>query len=181
MLGIRPDQIAVLYAPTWREDRTEMVTFLDVEKLMAELGDRYVLLLRGHSRTMDFGADLEHPGVIDVTSYPDIADLFLAADALITDYSSVMFDFSVTGRPMIFFVPDIDQYRDSLRGLYFDLAEAAPGPVLSTQDEVADAVRSMGADTGRYADRYQAWLERFNPYDDGNVSKRVIDRLVEGG
>ncbi len=181
MLGIREDQVAVLYAPTWREDRTEMVTFLDVERLMADLGDHYVLLLRGHSRTMDFGADLQYPGVIDVTSYPDVADIFLAADAMITDYSSVMFDFSVTGRPMIFFVPDLDQYRDSLRGLYFDLGDTAPGPVLATQGEVTGAVLSLDADRDRYAGLYRAWQERFNPYDDGQVSARVIDRLLAEG
>ncbi len=177
-LGIRDDQIAVLYAPTWRENRTEMVTFLDLEKLIGSLGDQYVLLLRGHSRTLGAGSDVHLPGVLDVTSHPNVADLFLAADAMITDYSSVMFDFSVTGRPMIFFVPDMDDYRDSLRGVYFDLSEVAPGPVLARQDDVVDAIRSMGSSGPEFAGRYRAWQQRFNPHDDGHSAERIIDRLL---
>lgn len=178
-LGIRPDQTAVLYAPTWRENMTSMVTFLDLERLSTELGEGYVILLRGHSRTVKFGASLsEVPGVIDVTTYPEVTDLFLAADAMITDYSSVMFDYSVTRRPMIFFVPDMDDYRDSLRGVYFDLSEVAPGPVLSTQDEVTRAVRELDRAGERYADLYDAWVERFNHLDDGHSAERVVRRLL---
>jgi CDP-glycerol glycerophosphotransferase (TagB/SpsB family) len=117
--------------------------------------------------------------VLDVTSYPNIADLYLASDALITDYSSVMFDFSVTGRPMMFFVPDIEEYRGELRGVYFDLEDAAPGPLLHTQPEVVAAVRTIEADVPLYATKYEAWRQRFNAHDDGHSSERVIDRLLE--
>lgn len=178
-LGIPPDKTVVLYAPTWRDNQTTMVTFLDLARLTADLGDDYVVLLRGHSRTLAYGANVDIPGVIDVTTYPDITELFLAADALVTDYSSVMFDFSVTQRPMIFFVPDMDDYRDSIRGVYFDLEEVAPGPVLYTQDEVTSAIRRMEADKPRYAERYRAWLDRFNAYDDGHSAERVVKRLFE--
>lgn len=181
LLGIRPDQTAILYAPTWRDNLTGMVTFLDLERLVAALGDNYVLLLRGHSRTIKHGADVVLDGVIDVTSYPNITDLFLAADAMITDYSSVMFDFSVTGRPMIFFVPDMDLYRDSVRGVYFDLSEVAPGPVLALQDDVVDALRDLPGNAARYAQRYREWQRRFNSHDDGQSAARVIDRLMKLG
>ncbi|MEN0072528.1 MAG: CDP-glycerol glycerophosphotransferase family protein, partial [Propionicimonas sp.] len=177
-LGIRPDQTAILYAPTWREEHEEvMVDFLDLPEMARLLGDDYVILLRGHSRTLRGGDNVRVPGVIDVTSYPHTADVFLAADAMITDYSSVMFDFSVTGRPMIFFTPDLDRYRDQSRGVYFDLAELAPGPVAATQAEVVAAIRSMTDDVARYAGRYVAWRERFNAHDDGKSSERVIQRL----
>jgi len=181
LLGIREGQTALLYAPTWRDNLTEMVTFLDVARLAADLGEEYVVLLRGHSRTMLYGADVHVPGVVDVTSYPHITDLFLAADAMITDYSSVMFDYSATGRPMIFFVPDLDDYRDSLRGVYFDLSEVAPGPVLATQDEVLDAIRRMGKDAAVHRPRYEAWRQRFNPHDDGRAAERVLERLLALG
>lgn len=178
LLRIRPDQTAVLYAPTWRDDHEEvLVDFLDLPDMARMLGDEYVILLRGHSRTLRAGDNVRVPGVIDVTSYPHTADIFLAADAMITDYSSVMFDFSVTGRPMIFFTPDLDQYRDMTRGVYFDLEELAPGPVAFTQDEVVAAIRTMAEDVPRYAERYAAWRERFNAHDDGHVSERVVDRL----
>ena len=178
-LGIAPGQTAVLYAPTWRENQTSMVTFLDLERLSADLGEGYVILLRGHSRTVKFGESLDDlPGVIDVTTYPEVTDLFLAADAMITDYSSVMFDYSVTRRPMIFYVPDMDDYRDSLRGVYFDLSEVAPGPVLSTQEEVTTAVRELDQAGERYAALYDTWVERFNHHDDGRSAERVVRRLL---
>lgn len=177
-LGVRPDQTAILYAPTWREGLTTMVTFLDLQRLTAELGEKYVILLRGHSRTMEGGERVAHGGVIDVTTYPEVTELFMAADAMITDYSSVMFDYSITRRPMIFFVPDMDDYRDSTRGVYFDLSEVAPGPVLSTQEEVATAIRELDEHPARYAERYDAWLARFNHHDDGHAAERVIDQLI---
>ncbi len=178
LLGVKPGQKAILYAPTWREARKEMVTFLDAERLMAVLGDEYVLLLRGHSRTLKFGEDVrEVPGVIDVTSYPNISELFLASDMLVTDYSSVMFDYSNLSRPMIFFVPDIDDYRDS-RGVYFDLTKAAPGPLVMTQDEVVESVRSASADVPLYQARYDAWRARFNPWDSATCGERIVNRLL---
>ena len=177
-LGVGADKTAILYAPTWRENLTAMVTFLDLERLCRDLGSDYVVLLRGHSRTIEFGESVDVPGVIDVTTYPEITDLYLAADALVTDYSSVMFDYSVTRRPMIFFTPDMAAYRDALRGTYFDLAELAPGPVLSTQDEVTEAIRALRTQGERYRERYERWHERFNRYDDGHSGERVVARLM---
>jgi len=177
-LGVGADKTAILYAPTWRENLTAMVTFLDLERLCRDLGSDYVVLLRGHSRTIEFGESVDVPGVIDVTTYPEITDLYLAADALVTDYSSVMFDYSVTRRPMIFFTPDMAAYRDALRGTYFDLAELAPGPVLSTQDEVTEAIRALQTQGERYRERYERWHERFNRYDDGHSGERVVARLM---
>jgi CDP-glycerol glycerophosphotransferase len=177
-LGIAPDKTVVLYAPTWRENLTSMVTFLDLESLTRDLGEDYVLLLRGHSRTVAYGGNVTLPGVIDVTTYPDITELFLASDVLITDYSSVMFDFSVTRRPMIFFVPDMDDYRDSARGVYFDLSEVAPGPVLYTQDDVSAALRDLESQQEKYAELYEAWVQRFNHHDDGHAAERIVQQLL---
>jgi CDP-glycerol glycerophosphotransferase len=117
--------------------------------------------------------------VLDVTSYPDISDLFLIADALVTDYSSVMFDFSVTGKPLYFFTPDLEHYRDELRGFYFDLLADAPGPVLSDPAELVRAI--LEPHQAAWADRYAAWQARFNPRDDGNAGDRVVRRMLEEG
>ncbi len=178
-LGIAPDVTVVMYAPTWRDDRPGTVDILDVASFAKNLGPGFITLLRGHSRTLDPGSDVLAPGVIDVTTYPDIADLFLVADALITDYSSVMFDFSVTGKPLYFFTPDLKRYRDELRGFYFDLLADAPGPVLTDQ---AELIRQILAPTAEeFADRYAAWQARFNPRDDGHAGERVVQRLVAEG
>lgn len=178
-LGIADDKTVVLYAPTWRDNVAGLVTFLDLDQLSADLGPDFVILLRGHSRTINASERVVVPGVIDVTTYPNVTELFMASDALITDYSSVMFDFSVTGRPMIFHVPDMDDYRDSVRGVYFDLSEVAPGPVLATQDEVLEAIRTMQDDVPAYAERYRVWQDRFNALDDGESAKRVMRRLFD--
>jgi len=177
-LGIGEQERVLLYAPTWRDDRTEMVDFIDPE-LLARQADA-VVLVRGHSRTMQQGRDRAGARVIDVTGYPETAQLLLAADALITDYSSVMFDFSVTGKPMYFLVPDMDHYRGQLRGFYFDLAERAPGPLVRTQDELASALAEPGQEAA-YASRYAAWRAQFNRRDDGRAAERVVDRILDLG
>ena len=177
-LGIRDGERVLLYAPTWRDDRAEMVDFVDAEHLAHQTDS--VVLVRGHSRTIDTGRDRAGARVIDVTGYPETAQLLLAADALITDYSSVMFDFSVTGKPMYFLVPDLDHYRGQLRGFYFDLAERAPGPLVRTQDELVAALADDGA-TGRYAEKYAAWRAQFNARDDGHAAERVVARILDQG
>jgi CDP-glycerol glycerophosphotransferase len=177
-LGIDADERVLLYAPTWRDDRSEMVDFIDAE-LLATQADA-VVLVRGHSRTLPQGRDHSGARVIDVTGYPETAQLLLAADALITDYSSVMFDYSVTGKPMYFLVPDLDHYRGELRGFYFDLAERAPGPLVRTQDELAEALADTGTEAA-YAARYAAWRAQFNTRDDGRAAERVVDRILDQG
>ncbi len=178
-LGIAKSAKIVLYAPTWRDDRPGKVDHLDVAHFSQQLGGGYVTLIRGHSRSLQPGAEVVADGVLDVTSYPDISDLFLIADALITDYSSVMFDFSVTGKPMYFFTPDLAHYRDDLRGFYFDLLAVAPGPVLSDAAELVRAIRSPNPT--EFADRYASWQARFNPRDDGGAGERVVKRMLAEG
>ncbi|MGM1017671.1 MAG: CDP-glycerol glycerophosphotransferase family protein [Actinomycetota bacterium] len=176
-LGIGVNERVLLYAPTWRDDLTEMVDFVDPEAL-AEQADA-VVLVRGHSRTLQPGRDRSGARVIDVTGHPETAQLLRAADALITDYSSVMFDFSVTGKPLYFLVPDLDHYRGTLRGFYFDLAARAPGPLVSTQAELVAALADDASD--EYAERYAAWQRQFNRLDDGRASRRVVDRILDQG
>lgn len=180
-LGIPDGVKVVLYAPTWRDDRPDHVDHLDVSRFAAALGPGWVTLIRGHSRTLRPGADLRAGGVLDVTSYPDISELFLVADALVTDYSSVMFDFSVTGKPIYFFTPDLDRYREVLRGFYFDLLPVAPGPVVQDAGELVELVRHPDAVRADYEERYATWRARFNPHDDGHAAERVVARLGREG
>lgn len=177
MLGIGAEERVLLYAPTWRDDRDEMVDFLDAEALARDTGA--VVLVRGHSRTLHPGKDAAGARVIDVTGFSDAAHLMAAADALITDYSSVMFDFSVTGRPMFFFTPDIGHYRGRLRDFYFDLAERAPGPLVHTQSELTAAVREH--DPAQWERRYRRWRAVFNAREDGHAAQRVVARLLDQG
>ena len=176
-LGIGAEARVLLYAPTWRVDREAMVDFVDPVAL-ARSADA-VVLVRGHSRTLQPGEDARGPRVIDVTGFPDTARLLAVADALITDYSSVMFDFSITGKPMYFLVPDLEHYRGELRGFYFDLLEAAPGPVVRTQNELEAAIADV--DPEIFAERYDRFRRVFVAREDGRASERVVARLLDQG
>jgi CDP-glycerol glycerophosphotransferase len=103
----------------------------------------------------------------------------LAADVLVTDYSSMMFDYANTGRPMLFFTYDLDAYADEIRGFYVDFDETVPGPLLRTTDEVADALRDIDGVQAAHARRYDEFTRRFCELDDGQASARVVDRLFE--
>ena len=183
-LGIPAGKRVVLYAPTWRDNqfyasgRYRFDLRLDLERAWEVLGPDYVILVRGHHHLANDVQSGSRPGfTMNVTGYPDIAELFLISDVLITDYSSVMFDFAATGRPMIFFTYDLAAYRDQLRGFYFDLAAEAPGPLLATSEEVLAAVAEADTAASRYADAYQAFASRYCPLDDGKAGARVCDRL----
>jgi CDP-glycerol glycerophosphotransferase len=173
-LGLDEEARALLYAPTWR-DNTRFELQLDLESIANDLGPRDVFLLRAHNHVARTVAETSHPRVIDVSRIPDTPELLLAADVLITDYSSVMFDFAITRRPILLFAYDIDYYRDELRGMYFNLESEAPGPVLRTQDELAAALRDPDTASDRRSDAYGRFVDRYVPFDDGRAAARAVD------
>jgi CDP-glycerol glycerophosphotransferase len=176
-LGLAPADRVVLYAPTWRAllgDREPKPMYLDAD-LLTQSCPEVVVLVRGHytaTRKPDLFAG--HPRVHDVTRYPDIADLYLAADVLVTDYSSVMFDFVLTDKPVVLLTPDLEQYREVERGFYFDLEENAPGPLIRTTAGVVEAL----SEPDRDADRRARFRSRFCPYEDGRSAAKAVDRLM---
>lgn len=181
-LGIAAGHRVILYAPTWRDGDASIVGYLDLEELSHQLGPEHTILLRGHTNTLRVADRQTGANLIDVTYYPQVNELFWIADVMITDYSSVMFDYSVTGKPMIFFVPDLEDYQGRRRGMYFNLAETAPGPLTATMDDLTQALKSIEQVQEEYAERYRAWRDRFNPRDDGQASARVVDAIFgEGG
>ncbi len=181
-LGIAPDQTAVLYAPTWRDHLASrpraaaMTEHLDVDAAAAALGDSHVLLLRGH-RFHTPGPSRR--GVVDVTDHPEINDLVLASDVAVLDYSSLRFDYALTRKPMVFLVPDLDDYTGGVRGFLFPFADTAPGPLVSTTDEVVARVRDVPALAAAWGDRVAAFDERFNPWQDGHAAERMLDQILE--
>jgi CDP-glycerol glycerophosphotransferase (TagB/SpsB family) len=179
-LGVTTAKV-VLYAPTWRDGDLGAGHPLGAQGLARELGQDWTVLVRGHARTLHERPPSEGERVVDVTRHPDASELLVATDVLVTDYSSLMFDFSATGRPMVFFVPDLEQYDRHGRGLYWDLAARAPGPLVTTTTACADAVRGAEDDAPRWAQRYAAWRAEFNPLDDGHAAARVVDRLEREG
>jgi CDP-glycerol glycerophosphotransferase len=181
-LGIEEGKTVVLYAPTWRDDLvhehgpTGFSLALDVDELARRLGDDHVFLLRLHFLV---AGELGHTGgaVRNLSAYEDIRDLYLAADVLITDYSSVMFDFAITGKPLLFYTYDLEYYRDELRGFYFDLEGEAPGPLCRDMDELISALEDPAGTARAHQERYARFRERFCSLEDGHASQRVVDRV----
>ena len=173
----------VLYAPTYRDEvvdrkgRHRLDLHLDLARLQDALGDDTILLFRKHHYVVDPVPADAGGFVRDVSGYPDGTELLLAADVLVTDYSSIMFDFAITGRPMLFFTYDLKTYEDEIRGFYFDFADKAPGPLLRTTDELADALRNIDDVRAQYAGTYSAFAAVFCELDDGRATARVVDRL----
>jgi CDP-glycerol glycerophosphotransferase len=186
-LGLPDGKKVVLYAPTWRDNqyyasgRYRFDLRLDLERAWQELGDDHVFLIRGHHHMAeDVPAGTRPDFTVNVTAYPDISELFLVSDVLVTDYSSVMFDFAPTGRPIVFFTYDLEQYRDNLRGFYFDFEAEAPGPLLATSSEVVSAISDIDAVASAYRAAYAAFTAKFCPLDDGKAAARACDRIFGG-
>ena len=184
-LGIGEQQRVLLYAPTWRETalsegRYSKVLYLDPHQLVDDLQDT-VVLVRGHANTSraDSVSGDASTRVIDVTLYPDLNDLYLASDLLVTDYSSVMFDYAVLDRPMMFLVPDLADYRDRVRGFYFDFEADAPGPLFTHQADLVRHLAEMNGDDDGYAGARAQFRERFAPWDDAKAASRVVDLMAE--
>jgi CDP-glycerol glycerophosphotransferase len=182
-LGIENDRVAVLYAPTWRDDDRADGALgfrlpLDPDRFAERLGEDQVLLLRLHHLVPDAQRGRDVPGVVDVSDHPDINDLYLAADVLVTDYSSAMFDFALTGKPIVLFAYDLVHYRDVLRGFYFDLPEITPGPVLTTAEEVLEALADLDGVRTQFDDRYEKFRARFCHAEDGRAADRVLDLVL---
>ncbi len=181
LLGVRPDQTAVLYAPTWRDHlamrprAAAMSEHLDVDAAAAALGDSHVILLRGHR----FHAPgPSRPGVVDVTDHPEINELILASDCAVLDYSSLRFDYAQTRRPMVFLVPDLDDYTSGVRGFLFPFAETAPGPLVGTTDEVVAHVRDVPTLAATWVGRIADFDAAYNPHQDGLAAARMLDAIL---
>lgn len=177
-LGISPEQHVVLYAPTWRDNvRTatnhyDLVSYLDFETLHKEFGTSVVVLLRGHSNTIAANRKFAGINVIDVSKHPDINEVMLASDSLVTDYSSIMFDYANLGRPIFVLAPDIQDYSSSTRGFYYEFEQNLPGPLLNNTGEL---VRILKEDPTAYLYRVRNYVNQFAPMDDGQARSRVAD------
>ena len=147
--------------------------------MQRELSDDYVIILRLHyliAENLDLS---QYEGFLyDFSKYEDIRDLYVISDVLVTDYSSVFFDYAVLERPMIFYTYDIDNYRDKVRGFYFDFEQEAPGPLVKTTDGLLAAIRET--ETLDFNEKYDtaAFRERFCALEDGQASKRVSDEII---
>ena len=185
-LGIPADKKVIMYAPTWRDDNYyEIGQFkfdldLDVNRLEKEFGDEYVLLLRLHYLVVE-ALDMSKYGefAVNGSAYDDVTDLYLITDILITDYSSVFFDFANLKRPVLYYTYDLERYRDVLHGFYLSMEDDLPGPMLLTNDEVVDAIKNIDQIQEKYKDRYEEFYNRFCCIDDGHATERVVNKIFK--
>lgn len=178
------DKKVILYAPTWRDNEYHAVgrykfnLQMDLNRMQEVLGDEYIVLLRLHYLVAE---NVELTGLEDfvynMSDYEDISELYLISDILITDYSSVFFDYAVLERPIIFFTYDIESYRDQLRGFYFDLELEAPGPLVFTTEEIIEAIQQAEAGKTTETEQYRKFQEKFCYLEDGMATKRVVDEV----
>ncbi|WP_258527826.1 bifunctional glycosyltransferase/CDP-glycerol:glycerophosphate glycerophosphotransferase [Streptomyces sp. NBRC 110611] len=182
-LGIGRGKTVVLYAPTPRDDLAydarhhRLHLPLDLDLARRELDGDHVLLVRGHPLVADRLPAHHAPFALDVSAYPDAAELLLAADVLVTDYSSLAADFANTGRPMLFLTPDLPHYRDTLRGFTLDFEARVPGPLLASTGELVDALGDLAAVVEASAEAYADFREAFCHWDDGKAAGRVADLM----
>lgn len=183
-LNLPLDKKILLYAPTWRDNnyyergRYKFEINLNLDLLQKNLSDEYIMLLRMHylvSENLNLTEFDEF--IYDFSQYDDIRDLYLISDLLITDYSSVFFDYAILERPMIFFVYDIEEYRDKLRGFYFNFENNAPGPFVNTTRDLLKEIKEIDRNF-IFKDKVKMFKKEFCNLEDGNASKRVVNSII---
>lgn len=173
----------LLYAPTWRDNQytTKGYTInveADFEKWKKQLSDEWIILVKPHYLIMNgINAKEEKEKLIVLREDVDINELYAITDLLVTDYSSVFFDYSILNRPILFYMYDLDEYKDMLRGFYLDIFSELPGPIIQNEDELLYIIKNKIFD--KSTEQLNKFRKRFNYLDDGNAAKRVIERLIK--
>lgn len=171
------DKMVILYAPTFRSE--EMDSFqikLDLQKLVTSLSDKkYHLLIKLHPINRNhISIPSEFKSFItDVSTYPNINDLLLITNLLITDYSSIPFEFSILEKPMIFFAYDLEQYEKE-RGFWEPYHELVPGPIANNTDEIIELIHANKFDL----DKIKTFKETWNKYSFGESSKNFVREIL---
>ena len=182
-LKIPEDKKVLLYAPTYRDNQHKSgvgyvyQTKVNFDFLKEKLQEEYVILFRAHylvSNSFDFE---KYKGFIyNVSEYDDINHLYIISDLLITDYSSVFFDYANLKRPIIFYMYDLEEYKEELRGFYLNISEL-PGEIVQTQEKLIDSIENTKRFV--YNKNYQLFNNKYNYLDDGQASKRVVEKIIK--
>lgn len=178
--GVSSDKKIILYAPTFRDEEryNNVFNYLDLDKFNQVLGDEYVLALRLHPKIRNFYKDdISSQGkYIDVSGFESEQELMLLSDMMITDYSSIMIEYAILNRPILFFTYDLEDYLANERGFYYDFKATVPGPIAHTSDELINIIHDDGFDKSKLSDFVKTQLDVI----DGKSSKRIVDFLLNG-
>jgi CDP-glycerol glycerophosphotransferase len=182
-LNIPRDKKVLLYAPTFRDNKHSQRSGFSVEQgidfqsFRDALGEDYIVLFRAHyfiAKRLNLKAF--EGFVYDVSDVNDINELYLVSDLLVTDYSSVFFDYANLRRPMFFLVYDYQEYKNQVRDLYFDLQEL-PGPIVETQQALVREIQNYRPE--EWTEKYEAFHEKYNPLDGPDCGKKAADCIVK--
>lgn len=184
MWGINNKKV-ILYAPTFRDDdktsagKQDFKLNLNIEAMYKALHEDYVVLFRQHAivKTKLYIPDYFKDFFIDVSKFSDVQQLYLLADMCVTDYSSVMFDYAITKKPLLFYTYDYEDYKENLRGFYIDFEAEAPGPLLYDTDQLIDAVQHIDQVEKNYESKYQQFYNKYGYIENGTSTKKVIDAV----
>lgn len=178
-LGLPLDKKIILYTPTWRKEGGFDME-MDIEKMRKELSNEYILLIRIHHLCAPGDAiNVDNEFAYDLHSYRCVEDLYLISDILITDYSSVMFDYALLNRPMLFFTYDLEDYRDKLRGLYVDIEKEVPGPLVFNTDEIINSIKNIDTVLEDNKDRIEAFKQKYLTYENGSSCEKIVDYVIK--
>ena len=182
--GIPGDKKIILYAPTWRDDEFyengiyKFSSEMDFDLLQKELSDTHIMIVKFHYLVKDSLDWSKYQGfVYECNHLWDIQELYLISDILITDYSSVMFDFALLRRPMMIYAHDYNNYKKNLRGFYFDIFEEFPGPIAENTNDLVKSIKSYNPEN--YNEKYMEFLNKFTYFDDGNASEKIVGLILE--
>lgn len=180
-IGVPKDKKIILYAPTWRDNQHDSkvgYTYkntLDLGKLKAELGDEYVILFRTHYLVANkLNLEEYKPFTFNVSDYEDVNELYVISDILITDYSSVFFDYANLKRPILFYMYDLDEYKGEMRDFYINLEEL-PGPIVEEENVLIEEIKGIEENFKKYKEKYSEFNDKYNYLDSKECSKRVLD------
>ena len=176
----------ILYAPTYRDNQHSSgvgytyKTEVDFDKLQKELNNDYIILFRAHWLVANsFNFDKYKGFIYDVSNYDDINELYIVSDLLITDYSSVFFDYANLKRPIIFYMYDLEAYRDDIRGFYLDIDKELPGPILKEEEDLISEIKNYSFSNNFYDEKYKKFNQKFNYLDDGKAAQRVVEKILK--
>lgn len=189
-LGLPLDKKVVLYAPTWRDDyyiskgKYKFHVPFDMNQLIDVLGNDAVFIFRAHYLVAESLDGLStHPHLFNFSTNVDISDLYLVSDLLVTDYSSVFFDYANLKRPMLFYAYDYEHYRDNLRGFYFDLEKDAPGPFVTDEElffkELYLYINEMKS--REYSLEIEKFYNMYCEWEDGKAAESIITYINHKG
>ena len=185
-LKIPKNKKVILYAPTWRDNQHQSglgYTYnlnLDFDKLKEELGAKYIILFRSHYFIAnEFNFDKYEGFVYNVSEYEDINELYIISDILITDYSSVFFDFANLKKPMLFYMYDLEEYRNNLRDFYIDFKEL-PGPIVEKEKDLIREIKKIDKYEEKYKTKYEKFNRKYNYLDDEKATERVVEDIFIG-